>query len=412
MGPIAKSTVRTSFVLGLRLVVQAGTLLLVARMLGPEQFGAFAGIAALAVLLGAFSTFGTHLVLLGEVSKDKKQREEVLAYAVPTTLMGGSLLFLVYLAIYHLFLSEVALPIFVVVCIGVTEVILMPLFVFPVVEQIALEKTASSQLLTVIPLAFRMLAALGVMLLMPENPLDLFAFLYMLTALLILYAENFFSENGWPAIRRWQLIGKQDLKRSAGYATLALTAIGPSELDKILAVKLLPLGVSGVYAAISRVIGAAILPVIALLLSSMPRLFRDNEENLSRNKRLMDYIFISVFLYGLLLSGLLLLLLPVLEWLFGKQYAGMAEILPWLCFAVPGLALRTAAGSMLITMNKPWMRTGIEVFGMLALAASAIAFAQYLGAKGMALALAVSEWGMAVVSIRLSVYFRQKKWAP
>src|SRR5690606_12994502 len=108
--------------------------------------------------------------------------------------------------------------------------------------------------------------------------LDLFAFLYMLTALLILYAENFFSENGWPAIRRWQLIGKQDLKRSAGYATLALTAIGPSELDKILAVKLLPLGVSGVYAAISRVIGAAILPVIALLLSSMPRLFRDNEE--------------------------------------------------------------------------------------------------------------------------------------
>ena len=63
-GAIARSTIRTSFVLGLRLVVQAGTLLLVARMLGPEQYGAFAAIAALAVLMGTFATFGTHFVLL------------------------------------------------------------------------------------------------------------------------------------------------------------------------------------------------------------------------------------------------------------------------------------------------------------------------------------------------------------
>lgn len=45
-GPIARATIRTSFVLGLRLLVQAGTLLLVARMLGPADYGAFAAIAA------------------------------------------------------------------------------------------------------------------------------------------------------------------------------------------------------------------------------------------------------------------------------------------------------------------------------------------------------------------------------
>ena len=48
-GPIARGTLRTTFVPGLRLPVQAGTLLLVARMLGPQQFGAFAGVAALMV---------------------------------------------------------------------------------------------------------------------------------------------------------------------------------------------------------------------------------------------------------------------------------------------------------------------------------------------------------------------------
>lgn len=408
MGPIAKATIRTSFVLGLRLVVQAGTLLLVARMLGPEKFGTFAGIAALAVLVGAFSTFGTHFVLLGEVSKDRRQREQVLAYAVPTTLIGGSILFFVYMAICSLTFSQITLPISVIACIGITETILMPLFVLPVIEQLALEKTARSQLLMVFPPALRMLAAVGVILVMPEHPLILFAWLYMLTAFLVLFALNLYSKNTWLKVKQWRLIGKQELRRSAGYATLALTAVGPSELDKILAVKLLPLDVSGLYAAVSRVIGAATLPVIALLLSAMPRLFRDSEKNLLKNRRLMNYIFISVFLYGLLLAGLLWMLSPVFEWLFGKQYTGMTEILTWLCFVVPGLALRIAAGSVLITMDKPWMRASVEVFGMLALAISAMVFFQHLGAKGMALALAVSEWGMAVIGIGLSMYLRNK----
>ena len=88
-GPIARATIRTSFVLGLRLIVQAGTLLLVARMLGPEQFGAFAGVAALAMLLGVLASFGTTWILLSELTNSLKQRSPVLAYALPTTLICG-----------------------------------------------------------------------------------------------------------------------------------------------------------------------------------------------------------------------------------------------------------------------------------------------------------------------------------
>ena len=135
-GPIARATIQTSFVLGLRLLVQAGTLLLVARMLGPVEFGAFAGIAALAVLLGTFSTFGTHLVLLGEMSKDPHQREHILSYAVPTTLIGGCLLFVLYLGICELIFADILLPLSILVCIGITEIILLPLYVLPTMESL------------------------------------------------------------------------------------------------------------------------------------------------------------------------------------------------------------------------------------------------------------------------------------
>lgn len=398
-GPIARATIRTSAVLGLRLVVQAGTLLLVARMLGPEQFGAFAGIASLAVLMGTFSTFGTHLVLLGEVSKDVTQREHVLSYAVPATLISGSLLFATYLAISIFWFNGVNLPLSALVCIGVTETVLLPLFVLPAVEQLALEKTARSQLLMILPLSLRMLVAAGVVLAAPEHPLIVFAYLYMATAMLALVFIKLYSPDAWLTIKQWKLANKQQLKYSAGYATLALTAAGPSELDKMLAVKLLPLGVSGLYAAASRVIGAATLPVIALLLSALPRLFRDIESNPTQNKRLMNWIFSAVFLYSLILAGFLWLTAPVFEWLFGEKYTGLAEMLKWLCLTVPGLALRITVGSILITMGRPWVRAGFEVFGMLVLTASAITFSPIFDGKGMALALASSEWAMATIGL-------------
>lgn len=408
-GPIAQSTLRTSIALSLRLIVQAGTLLLVTRMLGPEQFGAFAGVAAMAVLMGTFSTFGTNLVLLGEVSKDSQQRDRVLSYAVPTTLIVGSSLFLIYLSICLVVLFETALPIFVVACIGATETILLPLFVLPVTVQLALERTAASQLLLIMPLALRMLAAVSVILVAPVDPLGMFALLYMLTALLALSFVRLYSQGAWLTVKQWRLARKEELRQSAGYAVLALTATAPGELDKMLAVKLLPLGVSGLYAAASRIVGAATLPVIALLLSVMPKLFRNSEKDPLQNKRLMNWIFASVFLYGMLLAGLLWMTAPVVELMFGEQYVGLGEMLKWLCVAAPGLALRMAAGSVLMSMSKSWMRAAFEVCGVLVLVVSSVVFFQHFGGKGMALALTVSEWTMAILGLYLALSRRVLK---
>lgn len=397
MGPITKSTLRTSTVLGLRLLVQTGTLLIVARMLGPDQFAAFAGIAALAVLLGTFSTFGTHLVLLAEVAKDKVQRQQVLRYAVPTTLITGSLLFLTYIAVCILFFKNIELPLSVILCIGFTETVLLPLFLIPAVEELALEKTARSQLLMIFPLGLRTLAAAIVMLLAVKQPLVVFAWLYLISAVLALLCMKWYKPNAWLSPNQWQLANKQELKHSAGYATLALTAAGPSELDKMLAAKLLPLEIGGLYIAASRVIGAATLPVTALLLAAMPRLFRGNIESKAQSQRLNRWILSSVLIYGVILAGLLWLLAPWVEWLFGQKYRGIAEILQWLCWVVPALALRISLASILMTMEKPWLRAGIEVFGMLALVIGAIILYPLLGIVGMVLALTVSEWGMAAV---------------
>ena len=395
-GPIARATIQTSFVLGLRLLVQAGTLLLVARMLEPFEFGAFAGIAALAVLLGTFSTFGTHLVLLGEMSKDPYQREHILSYAVPTTLIGGSLLFFVYIAVCLLFFHNVELSLSVILCIGFTETILLPLFLIPATEELALEKTARSQLLMIFPLSLRTLAAALVMFFDVKQPLVIFAWLYLTSAALALLCMKWYKPNAWLSPNAWRLAKKQELKHSAGYAALAMTAAGPSEIDKMLAAKLLPLGIAGLYIAASRAIGAATLPVIALLLSAMPRLFRIGDDTSKQSKQLTLWVFGAVFIYSMCLVGILWLASPIFEWLLGVQYVGVADMLAWLCFAVPALALRYSTGSILITMNRPWLRAGFEIVGVLILFIAANLLIPQMGAYGMPIALACSEWVMAI----------------
>lgn len=395
-GPIAKSTIKTTFVLGLRLVVQAGTLLCVARMLGPELFGAFAGVAALAVLMGTFATFGTHLVLLGEVSKEPIRRAEVLAYAVPTTLITGSLLFALYLAIFQLGFSNLGLSLAAIACIGLTEMLILPLFLLPATEQLALEKTAQSQLLIITPLALRMLAALAVLLAAPEQPLTVFASLYLATALVALGMMKLYKRDGWLHIKDWHLPRLAQLKHSSGYATLAMTAAGPNELDKILAVKLMPLGASGLYAAASRVIGASVLPVIALLLSVMPKLFRTHNNDNQQNQRLTFLVIGAALIYSLGLAGTLWLFAPSIEWLFGVNYAGMSDMLKWLCLAVPGLALRISMANVLMSRNLPWARASIQILGMAILLFSAMIFHLKNYTFTMPLAFAISEWSMVL----------------
>jgi len=398
-GPIAKGTIRTTFVLGMRLLVQAGTLLLVARMLGPQQFGAFAGIAALAVMLGAFASFGTNVVLLGEVSKAPGRREEVLKYAVPTTLSCGGVLLVAYLLICTLVLREAGVPMMVLLAIGISEIWLQPLFGLPAAEHLALGRIARSQMLATLPLLLRLAAACAVFLVGPDDPLALYAYGYLVASAVALTLASATMPAPWPRPATWRVPDKQELRDAVGYAALNITATTPAELDKTLAAKLLPLSAAGLYAAGARVIGAATLPVIAMMLSALPRLFREGEDQPQRTRGLVLKLLAVTSLYSIALAALLWLVAPAFVWIFGNRYEGIQHTIHWLCLAVPGMALRMAAGGILMALGRPWIRVGYEIAGLAVLVIAAVLLTAHLGAARMPLALACAEWVMALIGI-------------
>lgn len=410
-GPIALGTIRTSFVLGLRLVVQAGTLLLVARMLGPEQFGGFVGVAALAVMLGTLSTFGTHLVLLGAMSKDPVNRAQILPYALPTTLLCGGVLLVVFMLICTQVLRGSGVGWGSLLAIGVAEMVLLPLSVLVVVELMAIERTARSQLLQTLPLALRLVVAAAIGWWVPVEALALYSYGYCAATAVALVVVLACMPGRWPHPRLWRRPAAQELREAASYAVLNITAMGPAELDKTLAIRLLPLPIAGLYAAGARVVGAVTLPVVALMLSALPRLFREGQEQPQRTARLLRWIFGATALYGMGLALALWWCAPLFAWLLGEKYQGADEVIRWLCLAVPGMVLRIAAGSVLMALGRPWMRAGFEVTGLVVLGVAAILLTVHFGVHGMALALMCSEWAMALLGGWLVVRVRcSSRW--
>ena len=396
-GPIARGTIRTTFILGLYTLVQAGTLLLVARMLGPHQFGAFAGIASLAVFLGTLSPFGTNVVLLREVAKEPSRRDPVLAYAIPTTLLCGSVLLVIYFAVCMLVVRTAKVPATVLLTIGITEICLQALFRLVVAEHQGLGRIARSQLLKTLPMVLRLTATVGVLLARTPDPLISYGYAYPAASLLgLMFAVRTFP-SGWPPSSHWRLPTLNELRDNAGYAALTISASGPGELDKTLATKLLPLPIAGLYAVGTRIIAAVTLPVIAMMESALPRLFREGNEQPRRTSQLLLWIFGATFVYSLLIAIALWLTSPIFEWLFGTRFHGLDHMLRWLCLVVPGMALRMSVGNALMALGRPWVRVMLEIAGLMTLITMAVAFTVLFSENGMPLALACSEWLMAVV---------------
>src|SRR6202167_331566 len=69
---LLRDTTHLSIGQGFRLVIQAAYFVLVARSLGPDAYGAFVTVVAIAALLGPFSGLGTANLFIKNVRSGKR----------------------------------------------------------------------------------------------------------------------------------------------------------------------------------------------------------------------------------------------------------------------------------------------------------------------------------------------------
>ena len=403
IGAIATGTIRTSAVLAFKLALQASNLLLLTYTLQPEDFGRFLGTVALAILLGTLSTAGTHFLLLEAVSKNTGSRNRVMSFSVPTTILVGTVLLCIYTGIC-LSLLQSGFNIKAIMMLGFTETILQPLLSLARMERLGRGYAARSQLITTYPILLRTIALSTIWVLEPHDPLICYIALYPIASILVIACATSQKQYRFPPLNSWMAPPFNDLRRSIGFAVMGVATTSPGELDKALAMKLLSPDASGVYSAASRVIGALTLPVAAMMISALPRLFRDGYTNNSSATRLVKWTFWCALSYGTAGALALWLSAPYFSSIFGDAYHNVGTAIAWLSAAVPAMALRVASGNALMSLGKPWIRTASELTGVAVLVTAAVPLAMSMQIRGLTLALIITEWYMAVSGITLTVF--------
>lgn len=406
-GPLARATVYTSGVLMARLFVQAATLLVLARLLGPTQFAALASLTGLAVFLGAFATFGTQFAVIRDLTQDAARRDTLLPAVLGTTCACGLVLLSVYYCTWRALLSALPIGLTTVMCIGIAEVLLQPLLTISAAQRLAAGKVARSQLLRMLPLPLQFAAAAGLWLAKSTDALSWYGFGYFGAAFVALLASLSLAHSQWPAPWRWHLLSRRGWKDNSGFALIALTASGPTELDKTLSSRLLPLEMAGIYSAASRIAGALIIPVSSLMMAALPRLFRDAGEGLPQ-PRLLRWLLGSSLGYGLVAAAVLWLAAPFISSLFGPAFADLPRVIRWFAAVVPALCMRLAGVNILMTIGRTWVRIGVEAGGLVLLLSCAVIFARGGAVHGLVGAVICAEAAMAVFGwlCILSIYLK------
>ena len=396
-GPIALSSMQTLVVYALRLGVQLALLFLVAQYLGPSQFGEFAAIAALAVGLGTLSSFGLGFLVLGESAKLPKRGQELLAQAVPATVLSAILLGPFYFWLCRSVVgSDASIP--VLAMIGLSDLLLMP-WIGLVSHRIhGTGQVARSQIIAVLPIGLRLLGIAICVTFAPGAGLGLYAVVYAvgpLAGLILSLSLSRTSVTGFLRPHRPELA---TLRQGGGYAVMNFMAINPSEVDKALALRLLGAGDAGLYALASRGLAVVTLPVIAMVLSAQPRIFRECDSKTQGGSHLIGAMLTVSFGYGLAAGVLLHFAAPaLLQLVLDSQYEEIGEVISAIAFISPFMALRFATGGILFALGRPIRRAGIEGASLLIMIGLALTLAPLHGMLGLIYAVLGSEAAMALM---------------
>src|SRR5690349_14355267 len=105
------------------LLLQMLTFAIVARSMGPHQFGAFATVAALVLIVGSFSGWGAEQLLLRRVGRTPEELPRAMATGLAFLALSAPLLVLLSLAVVPLLIDN-SIPWSIVLCVAVADLFL------------------------------------------------------------------------------------------------------------------------------------------------------------------------------------------------------------------------------------------------------------------------------------------------
>ena len=395
---------------GVRAVFQFLYFVLLARALGPAEYGAFVGVLALVMFLSPFASWGSGNLLIKHVARDPSRFSERWGAALATTLLSGSLLVLLAVLVTGLVFGwetawRLALPIALGEMLG-TCLSDVASQAFQAVQRM------QGTVTILIGMVFSRLVAVFVLFALPwEAKATVWAWLYALTAVGFA-AASVFVVSAILGKGRLSLRPMRGEWREGFYFALSASSHGMyNDLDKALLARMVSDTTAGVYGAAYRFIDvASFVTVIALLYASHPMFFQEGRKGLVAAFQLARRLLLPA---SIMVSGAVLCLVFCGPWiitLLGEGFRNSYEVLLWL-LPIPFLrVLHSFLADVLTGSGYQGLRTGIQLMVAVLNLIMNLLLIPLWGWRGAAVASWVSD-GILALGLWVSLMILQRREA-
>jgi O-antigen/teichoic acid export membrane protein len=348
-GPLAKGTLAMTAAMGLRSLAQTLVFLIVARVLGVADYGAYAAVLALSTAFACFSGWGTQVLMVRDVSRNLDSFSAAWGRTLTAILISSPLLFAVYIALAWALLPA-SISLTVILFVGLADLIFAPISLSAITAYQGHDRLDRAARLSFIPVLPRLALALALfplrLVMSDDIGLSTWAFLYAVAAFAAaLYAWRMVHKELGPAGKlRWRYVWSS-LREGVAFAFGGAALKVYSDIDKMMLARLASLEAAGAYSVGYRVADLATVPLLSLLSAAMPRFFRAGEGGVIAALAYAHRILLVPLIYSILAGLGLYLCAGVLPLLLGASFSDAVPALQWLAWlplvSLPRLLLQS-----------------------------------------------------------------------
>ncbi len=348
-GRLAKGTLAMTAGMGLRSLAQSVVFLIVARVLGIADYGAYAAVLALSTAFACFSGWGTQALMVRDVSRNLDSFAAAWGRTLTAIVISSPILFAIYIAFAWAVLPA-GVSLTVIAFIGLADLVFAPIGLSAITAYQGHDRHGRAAHLALMPVLPRLAGALALLpleLVLPDDMrLSAWAFLYAVTAFpATLYAWRMVRKDLGPADKPSWLYVWSSLRDGIPFAFGGAALKIYADIDKMMLARLATMEAAGAYSAGYRVADLTTVPVLSLLTAAMPRFFRAGEGGVHATLAYAHRILLVPLAYSILAGLGLYLCAGILPLLLGATYVDAVPALQWLAWlpvvSLPRLLLQT-----------------------------------------------------------------------
>jgi O-antigen/teichoic acid export membrane protein len=299
--------------------------LILARLVGPSDYGLIAGTWALVLTTGPVATLGATRLLVRDVSARANPAPVALGAALTTTLVGSAVAVAVLAAVQPLVLPQV--PVLLLLGLAAADIVGLGIVSCLTSLYFAAGRARAAGLSAVIVSSVKIAAVVAFAVLGGGDPTT-WALIYAALALASAGGQLGWTirQFGRPSARGYRFMERA--REGLPYSGNSAALVAQNDADKTVLVRSGFAEEAGIYSVAYRLASMASLPVLAVLQATFPRFFAEGAEGGVTATRLFARRLIRPLLaFSAVATVGLLVVAPLIPVLVGDEYRGSVVLL-------------------------------------------------------------------------------------